>query len=87
MSNRISYSRKFETWVVEVNLSTFAFSSKQAAEQFLDDLENGRERMFVDELEQESEGIGHLETHSEICRRESRSCDCSANCKTTNGER
>lgn len=87
MSNRIFYSQQFETWVVEVNLSTFAFESKQAAEQFLDDLENGRYRMFVDELEQESEGIRHLKTHSEICRRDSQPCVCSANCNTKNGER
>ena len=67
MSNRISWSREFETWIVEVNLSTFAFVSKQAAEKFLDDFENSRERMFVDQDETES-AIGCCESHSTNCR-------------------
>lgn len=69
MSNRVSWSREFETWVVEVNLSTFAFVSKSAAEQFLDDFENGRERMFVDQDEPEP-GIGCNQTHSANCRKQ-----------------
>jgi hypothetical protein len=77
MSNRISYSQQFETWVVEANLSTFAFESKHAAERFLDDLENRRERMFVDELGNETN-----ETREKNCNRSGRVCECSTNCKT-----
>ena len=87
MSNRVFWSREFSTWIVEVNLARFAFVSKKAADQFLDDMENKRERMFFDELDEESEEIGHLETHSESCRRESKSCNCSTNCNTTNDDR
>ena len=43
VENPIYWSTEFQTWIVEVNLSHFAFVSKQAAEDFLDALENGPE--------------------------------------------
>lgn len=67
MENRISWSAEFSTWVVHVNLSTFAFKSKQSAENFLDAFENGREEFFSDDDELEP-GIGCKETHSKNCR-------------------
>ena len=78
MSNRVFWSREFSTWIVEVNLARFAFVSKKAADQFLDDMENKRERMFFDELDEESD---------EICGRDLKLCICSANYKPTDGER
>lgn len=78
MSKRVTWSEKFGTWIVEVNLSTFAFESKEAATQFLDDVENSREVMFVDE--ELEPGIGHDETHSKNCQADSFPCKCSNNC-------
>lgn len=81
MSNRIFWSREFQTWVVEVNLSQFAFISKKAAEDFLDAFENGVERDFVDDDELEP-GIGHKETHSTKCQRDERFCRSCVTCTT-----
>jgi hypothetical protein len=36
--------------------------------------------MFVDEIEGESEGIGHNKTHSKNCQDGSFACQCSNNC-------
>lgn len=74
MENQISWSSEFETWVVRVNLSTFAFKSKQSAESFLDAFENGREEFFSDDDDELEPGIGHNETHSKNCRCDRRKC-------------
>lgn len=47
--NRVYYSIEFETWVVQLNLSEFAFVSKSAAQEFLDAFENGRIRVCDDD--------------------------------------